>query len=76
MGGSLDVTSEVGKGTTFILRLVLRVTRREIVGSTNSRPSLRRVLVVDDNLTNCHLMKDIFKYLDIDCTFAIMVWRP
>lgn len=67
MGGSLTVKSEPGKGCTFILELVLKVVPDELIGPAILRPALRRVLVVDDNLTNCHLMKDIFDYLTIDC---------
>jgi signal transduction histidine kinase/CheY-like chemotaxis protein len=70
MGGSLSVKSELGKGCTFILELALKVVPDEHTGPSILRPALRRVLVVDDNLTNCQLMKDIFDYLCIDCTLC------
>jgi CheY-like chemotaxis protein len=35
-----------------------------------SKGVLRNVLVIDDNLTNCNLMEDIFRYLHIPCTIC------
>ncbi|HEY8733569.1 MAG TPA: ATP-binding protein, partial [Puia sp.] len=64
MNGGLKVKSELGKGSTFILQLELEIVHEKpthiILGP---KPVLSRVLVVDDNLTNCELMKGIFKYL-------------
>jgi CheY-like chemotaxis protein len=57
-------------GSTFTLEVVLKLVQEESSGPVLLRPALRRVLVVDDNLTNCQLMKDIFDYLGIDCTLC------
>lgn len=70
MGGALDVQSEPGKGSTFTLQLTLEILDEKVSGPITLRPALRRVLVVDDNLTNCHLMQNIFGYIGIECTFC------
>jgi PAS domain S-box-containing protein len=61
MGGRLDVTSEVGRGSEF--RLTLRAAAAELPASarrdlTGVQPSLhgKRVLVVDDNATNRRIL--------------------
>jgi signal transduction histidine kinase/CheY-like chemotaxis protein/ligand-binding sensor domain-containing protein len=69
MNGKLTVTSELGKGSTFILELALEIVQEQSTPFIFSpKPLLRRVLVVDDNLTNCQLMESIFEYLKIPCT--------
>jgi signal transduction histidine kinase/CheY-like chemotaxis protein len=70
MGGSLVVQSEPGKGSIFTLRLAPEVVHERSGDPLGPRPVLRRVLVVDDNITNCHLMRDIFDYIGIDCMFC------
>jgi signal transduction histidine kinase/CheY-like chemotaxis protein len=66
MKGSLQVTSEQGKGSTFTLQLTLEVAAAQ-QPVVLPKPLLRRILVVDDNHTNCLLMQGIFEYLDIHC---------
>jgi len=67
MGGSLQVDSDYGKGSTFTLKLSLEIadehTRIEFIPKGN----LRKVLVVDDNLTNCRLMESFLGHLHIPC---------
>ena len=70
MGGSLDVQSESGKGSTFTLQFAPEVLDEMESAPAIQRPVLRRVLVVDDNITNCHLLQDIFGYMGIDCSFC------
>jgi signal transduction histidine kinase/ligand-binding sensor domain-containing protein/DNA-binding response OmpR family regulator len=67
MGGSLDVQSEPGKGSTFTLQLTPEILDEKVSGPVMIRPALRRVLVVDDNITNCHLMQNIFAHIGIEC---------
>ncbi|HEY6900027.1 MAG TPA: response regulator, partial [Puia sp.] len=69
MEGTLQVRSEPGKGSTFTLRLTLEIVQESAL-SVVPRTSLTRVLVVDDNATNCKLMQGIFEYLQIDCTIC------
>ena len=71
MGGHLRATSEVGKGSTFTLRLQLPVASDAPSVTFSDRPPLRSVLVVDDNYTNCHLMERIFGHLGIPCKIAL-----
>ncbi|MBN9382754.1 MAG: response regulator [Chitinophagaceae bacterium] len=67
MGGTLQVESEYGKGSIFILRLTLGIADEHPRIELASKGSLRSVLVIDDNMTNCKLMEGIFGYLHIPC---------
>ena len=67
MDGTLDVQSKPGKGSTFTFYLSLIVLDGTPSPRLAIRPSLNEVLIVDDNLTNCALMKGIFEFLDIPC---------
>ncbi|HET6253633.1 MAG TPA: two-component regulator propeller domain-containing protein [Puia sp.] len=68
MDGSLEVKSEPGKGSTFTLRLTLEIMDEMSTVPAIQRPVLKRVLVVDDNITNCHLLENIFHYMSVECT--------
>ncbi|MEO8582937.1 MAG: ATP-binding protein, partial [Flavitalea sp.] len=67
MNGRLVVTSENGVGSTFSLELPLEVINELPRASMETKGVLRKVLVIDDNITNCKLMHGIFEYLDIPC---------
>jgi signal transduction histidine kinase/CheY-like chemotaxis protein len=67
MDGNLSVESEPGVGSTFTLNLGLQIIDDKPRVSIASKGLLREVLVIDDNTTNCNLMKGIFEYLDIPC---------
>jgi signal transduction histidine kinase/CheY-like chemotaxis protein len=67
MDGLLYVTSAPGKGSTFTLQLILEITEERSPVDV-PKPILSRILVVDDNNTNCQLMQGIFEYLNVHCT--------
>ena len=67
MGGNLTVQSEPGEGSLFTLHLSLQVMNSAPPITFDAKPLLREVLVVDDNETNCRLMRGIFEYLHIPC---------
>jgi signal transduction histidine kinase/CheY-like chemotaxis protein/ligand-binding sensor domain-containing protein len=68
MDGSLWVKSESGKGSAFTLSLALEIVDEMSTVPVAHRPVLKRVLVVDDNITNCHLLENIFRYMGVECT--------
>ncbi|MEO5682840.1 MAG: PAS domain S-box protein [Chitinophagaceae bacterium] len=70
MGGTLTVVSEPGLGSMFTLQLSLEVIDEQPMLQPGDKPSLKHVLVVDDNEASRQLMKGIFSYLNINCTLA------
>jgi CheY-like chemotaxis protein len=67
MGGALEVQSEPGSGSIFSLSVTLKIINAKPPITFDAKPLLREVLVVDDNETNCRLMRGIFEYLHIPC---------
>jgi len=67
MDGTLKAESVLGKGSVFTLRLTLEIVNEHPRNESLPRGLLRNILVIDDNLTNCGLMEDIFGYLQIPC---------
>jgi PAS domain S-box-containing protein len=59
MGGHLTVESEAGKGSLFALHLALEVANDQPEILLPPKPLLKKVLVVDDNVTNLQLMQEI-----------------
>ena len=62
MGGHISVESEVGRGSTFHFTIQLEVAREEPTDTAGVRlPIIRgtRVMVVDDNDTNCRILEEI-----------------
>ncbi|MBS1935110.1 MAG: PAS domain S-box protein, partial [Bacteroidetes bacterium] len=66
MNGSLSVESEPGKGSVFTFHISLEVANELPEILPPGKPLLQRVLVVDDNETNRHLMQEILSYLGIN----------
>lgn len=67
MGGSLTVISEPVVGSAFTFNLSLQVMDAATPASFETKPQLREVLIIDDNETNCNLMRGIFEHLHIPC---------
>jgi PAS domain S-box-containing protein len=67
MRGELAVESEAGKGSTFSLHLPLEVANDQPEIQLQAKPLLKKVLVVDDNITNLHLMEETLGYFQIYC---------
>ncbi len=70
MNGNLTVKSEAGRGSKFTLHVPLQVLNHQPQLSSEYKPPLRKVLVIDDNATNRWLMEETFKYFNIDCEVA------
>ncbi|MET3886599.1 response regulator [Niastella sp. OAS944] len=67
MGGALSVESEPVVGSSFSFSLSLQVMNEASQVAFESKPLLREVLIIDDNETNCKLMRGIFDHLQIPC---------
>ena len=67
MHGTLTVESEAGKGSSFSLCLPLEVANDQPEIQIQPKPLLKKVLVVDDNITNLHLMEETLGYFQIYC---------
>ncbi len=70
MEGNLRVSSEIGRGSTFTLRVPLQVVNSHPRIDAAHKPPVQKVLVVDDNATNRWLMQTIFAYFEISCDVA------
>ena len=72
MNGTIDVDSEKGKGTTFVVTLTLtRTDRQKDVGDDiELRPNEMNVLVIDDEEIACEHAKVILGQVGISCDAA------
>lgn len=67
MHGNLFVESEPGSGSVFSLSLPLEVANDQPEIQLQPKPLLKKVLVVDDNITNLQLMEETLGYFQIYC---------
>lgn len=67
MHGTILVESEAGRGSAFSLCLPLEVANDQLEIQLQPKPLLKKVLVVDDNITNLHLMEETLGYFQIFC---------
>ncbi len=67
--GEVDVESELGRGTTFHVRIPAAVVAPELADSLDVIQG-RRVLIVDDELDVAELIADQLAPLDIECAIA------
>ncbi len=70
MGGHLTVESEPAKGSTFTLHLILEIANEQPELMLPQKALLKKVLVVDDNNSNLHLMREIFSHFHIPADLA------
>jgi signal transduction histidine kinase/ligand-binding sensor domain-containing protein/DNA-binding response OmpR family regulator len=70
MGGTLTVESQTGAGSTFSLLLAPEVIQEEPAKTQPQRAALRRVLAVDDNVTNCRLLQELFGFMNVECVIS------
>jgi len=91
LGGEITVTSTVGQGSTFQVRLMLAKVERAIAGAGQDRKIIgyagprRTIIVVDDNAEHRELMREMLQPLDFtvltavdgpDCLTLIQAIRP
>ncbi len=70
MGGYLTVESEPSKGSSFTLHLLLEVVNEQREVQLPKKALLKKVLIVDDNLSNLRLVEEIFAHFHIPAEVA------
>jgi len=70
MHGYLTVESEPGRGSIFTFHLPLEVINDQPEVLLPEKPMLTKVLIVDDNATNLHLMQEILGHFKINSETA------
>jgi PAS domain S-box-containing protein len=70
MGGYLTVESEPGKGSSFTLHLVLEVVNEQREVQLPKKAMLKKVLIIDDNLSNQRLVQEMFAHFHIPAEVA------
>ncbi|MCP4401374.1 MAG: response regulator [bacterium] len=70
MGGTLEVASTLGEGSTFFFELTLPVGTSEFMHVNWSTLDLHTVLVVDDHPTARHILRDILERTQVTVTEA------
>jgi PAS domain S-box-containing protein len=70
MGGYLTVESEPAKGSAFTLHLVLQVANEQPEVLLPKKGIVQKVLIVDDNLSNLNLVREILGHFHIPADIA------
>ena len=70
MGGTIEVASEVGMGTLFIVDLELRIPEMEISEQFWKEKGISRILVVDDEESICENVKILMEDTEIQVDTA------
>jgi PAS domain S-box-containing protein len=70
MDGQLVVDSSAGNGSTFTFKISLQVANEQSEMLLSTKPLLKKVLIVDDNLSNRYLMQEMFNHFLIPCEIA------
>lgn len=73
MNGNIEVQSEKGKGTTFIVTVTLMVSEHQNVGEDEIEihPNEMSVLVIDDDPVACEHAKLVLEKIGISCETAL-----
>lgn len=71
MGGRLSVQSKQDKGSIFTFCLALEMVGEPSCSPVYSKTVTPRILLVDDNATNCRLMLESLAHLNIPCTISM-----
>lgn len=66
MHGSLVVTSEMGEGSCFTLKLSLAVANVQPPVLPEHKPAIDRILIVSENITQRSWLKQLLAYIDIE----------
>ncbi|WP_067099260.1 PAS domain S-box protein [Marinomonas atlantica] len=69
MGGTVDVNSELGKGSTFSVTLPLEVIDQVVTDKPRKVQEFSKILVVDDNTTNLAILKNQLEQCDLNAFY-------
>jgi signal transduction histidine kinase/ActR/RegA family two-component response regulator len=84
MGGSIDVTSELGRGSVFVLRLPLAPADDDSAAdpaAPSQQPAELRILAAEDNPTNQMVIKTLLSQVGVEPTVvedgreALLAWE-